>query len=110
MTQTLSIGMEKLKPVLFPLIAEILRADGHEISGIFERNDVKIRELEGLAQGKGWFGDEHPGSCVTEICENGVYYSVDVENGQKTGFVSPWLALQRARGCSTASRTPARLR
>ena len=85
-TQTLSIGMEKLKPVLFPLIAEILRADGHEISGIFERNDVKIRELEGLAQGKGWFGDEHPDSCVTEICENGVYYSVDVENGQKTGF------------------------
>lgn len=85
-TQTLSIGMEKLKPVLFPLIAEILRADGHEISGIFECNDVKIRELEGLAQGKGWFGDEHPDSCVTEICENGVYYSVDVENGQKTGF------------------------
>ena len=85
-TQTLSIGMEKRKPVLFPLIAEILRADGHEISGIFERNDVKIRELEGLAQGKGWFGDEHPDSCVTEICENGVYYSVDVENGQKTGF------------------------
>ncbi len=85
-TQTLSVGMEKLKPMLFPLIAEILRADGHEISGIFERNDVKIRELEGLAQGKGWFGDEHPESCVTEICENGVYYSVDVENGQKTGF------------------------
>lgn len=85
-TQTLSIGMEKLKPVLFPLIIEVLRADGHEISGIFERNDVKIRELEGLEQGKGWFGDEHPESCVTEICENGVYYSVDVENGQKTGF------------------------
>jgi len=85
-TQTLSIGMEKLKPVLFPLIAEILRADGHEISGIFERNDVKIRELEGLEQGKGWFGNAHPDSCVTEICENGVYYSVDVENGQKTGF------------------------
>lgn len=85
-TQTLSVGMEKLKPVLFPLIIEVLRADGHEISGIFERNDVKIRELEGLAQGKGWFGDAHPDSCVTEICENGVYYSVDVENGQKTGF------------------------
>ena len=85
-TQTLSVGMEKLKSMLFPLIAEVLRADGHEISGIFERNDVKIRELEGLAQGKGWFGDEHPESPVTEICENGVYYSVDVENGQKTGF------------------------
>lgn len=84
--QTLSVGMEKLKPMLFPLIIEALRADGHEISGIFERNDVKIRELEGLPQGKGWFGNTHPDSCVTEICENGVYYSVDVENGQKTGF------------------------
>ena len=84
--QTLSVGMEKLKPMLFPLIIEALRADGHEISGIFERNDVKIRELEGLTQGKGWFGNTHPDSCVTEICENGVYYSVDVENGQKTGF------------------------
>ena len=85
-TQTLSVGMEKLKPMLFPLIAEVLRADGQRISGIFERNDVKIRELEGLEQGKGWFGDDRPESCVTEICENGVYYSVDVENGQKTGF------------------------
>lgn len=84
--QTLSVGMEKLKPMLFPLIIDALRADGHEISGIFERNDVKIRELEGLPQGKGWFGNTHPDSCVTEICENGVYYSVDVENGQKTGF------------------------
>lgn len=84
--QTLSVGMEKLKPMLFPLIIEALRADGHDISGIFERNDVKIRELEGLTQGKGWFGNTHPDSCVTEICENGVYYSVDVENGQKTGF------------------------
>ena len=84
--QTLSVGMEKLKPMLFPLIIEALRADGHKISGIFERNDVKIRELEGLTQGKGWFGNTHPDSCVTEICENGVYYSVDVENGQKTGF------------------------
>ena len=84
--QTLSVGMEKLKPMLFPLIIEALRADGHEISGIFERNDVKIRELEGLTQGKGWFGNTHPDRCVTEICENGVYYSVDVENGQKTGF------------------------
>lgn len=88
-TQTLSVGMEKLKPMLFPLIADVLRADGQKISGIFERNDVKIRELEGLEQNKGWFeldGEAHPESCVTEICENGIYYSVDVENGQKTGF------------------------
>ena len=88
-TQTLSVGIEKIKPMLFPLIVEVLRADGQEISGIFERNDVKIRELEGLEQNKGWFelvGEARPESTVTEICENGIYYSVDVENGQKTGF------------------------
>ena len=85
-TQTLSVGMEKLKELLFPIILEVLRADGQEISGIYERNDVAIRALEGLEQNKGWFGPEHPASAVTEICENGIYYTVDVENGQKTGF------------------------
>ncbi|MBE7008222.1 MAG: class I SAM-dependent rRNA methyltransferase [Ruminococcaceae bacterium] len=88
-TQTLSVGMERLKPVLFPLLADVLRADGVEIRGIFERNDVILREREGLAQGKGWFplpGAPAPESPVVEICENGVFYRVDIENGQKTGF------------------------
>ena len=88
-TQTLSVGMERLKDTIFPLLVEILRADGQTISGIFERNDAAIRALEGLEQGKGWYvlpGESAPGSAVTEICENGIYYAVDVENGQKTGF------------------------
>ena len=83
-TQTLSAGMER-----FPLLVEVLREDGQEIRGIFERNDVAIRALEGLEQNKGWYplpGETPPASAVTEICENGVYYAVDVENGQKTGF------------------------
>ena len=86
-TQTLSVGMEKIKPMLFPLLVQVLRQDGQTIDGIFERNDVAIRELEGLEQNKGWFdlGEPFPDT-VTEICENGVYYRVDVENGQKTGF------------------------
>ena len=84
--QTLSVGMERLKPVIFPLLTDMLRADGQTVSGLYERNDAAIRALEGLEQGKGWFGQEHPESAVTEICENGIYYSVDVENGQKTGF------------------------
>ena len=84
--QTLSVGMEKIKPMLFELLLEVLREDGQEISGIYERNDVAIRSLEGMEQYKGWYGEEHPDSTVTEICENGIYYSVDVENGQKTGF------------------------
>ena len=88
-TQTLSVGMERLKDVIFPLLAEVLRESGERIDGIYERNDVSIRALEGLEQGKGWYelpGEEHPQSTVTEICENGIYYAVDFENGQKTGF------------------------
>ena len=86
-TQTLSVGMEKLKPMLFPLLVKVLREDGQEIRGVFERNDVAIRALEGLEQNKGWFplGEPTPGT-VTEIRENGIIYRVDVENGQKTGF------------------------
>ena len=88
-TQTLSVGMEKIKPMLFPLLVQVLREDGQEIRGIYERNDVAIRALEGMEQNKGWFplaGESCPESTLTEICENGIYYSVDVENGQKTGF------------------------
>ena len=88
-TQTLSVGMERLKDVIFPLLVEVLRESGERIDGIYERNDVAIRALEGLEQGKGWYelpGEEHPQSTVTEICENGIYYAVDFENGQKTGF------------------------
>ena len=88
-TQTLSVGMERLKPVVFPLLAEVLRADGQQIDGIYERNDEALRAKEGLEQNKGWFplpGETPPPSTRTEICENGVYYHVDFENGQKTGF------------------------
>ena len=87
--QTLSVGMERVKALVFPLLVELLRRDGQEIRGLYERNDVPIRALEGLEQGKGWFplpGLPTPESSVTEICENGIYYAVDVENGQKTGF------------------------
>ncbi len=84
--QTLSVGMEKIKDMLFPLLLETLRGDGQIIGGIYERNDVAIRALEGLEQYRGWYGAEHPDSTQTEICENGIKYLVDVENGQKTGF------------------------
>ena len=87
--QTLSFGMEHIKGMLFPLLVELLREDGVTIRGLYERNDVPLREREGLTQGKGWFplpGLNTPESPVTEICENGIFYRVDVENGQKTGF------------------------
>lgn len=88
-TQTLSLGIEKRKEMLFPLLCSILEKDGVNISGIFERNDVKIRELEGLTQNKGFFplpGKSEPAKRKTEIIENGIRYEVDFENGQKTGF------------------------
>ena len=83
-TQTLSVGIERRKEELFPLLLEVLAEDGQQIRGVFERNDVPIRTLEGLEQGKGWFCGG--GSTTTEICENGIFYAVDVENSQKTGF------------------------
>ena len=88
-TQTLSYGIEKLKPILFPLIYKVLTEDGQKISGIYERNDVAIRQLEGLEQNKGWFlldGVATPEGTTTTIVENGIEYEVDFENGQKTGF------------------------
>ncbi len=88
-TQTLSVGMEKLKSMLFPLIRDVLAEDGERISGLYERNDVALRRLEGLGENKGWFplpGVPNPPETAATITENGIEYLVDFENGQKTGF------------------------
>ena len=88
-TQTLSLGMERIKGRLFPLLARVLREDGQDIRGIYERNDVAIRVLEGMAQDKGWYplpGETPPAETSVDITENGITYTVDFENGQKTGF------------------------
>ena len=88
-TQTLSLGMERIKNRLFPLLAKVLREDGQEIRGIYERNDVALREREGMAQNKGWYplpGETPPETATVDITENGIVYTVDFENGQKTGF------------------------
>ena len=87
--QVLSVGMENLQDLLLPALVDILRQDGQPIRGVFLRNDVALRDKEGLPQGKGWYilpGETPPESPVVEITENGVKYLVDVENGQKTGF------------------------
>ncbi len=88
-TQVLSIGMDQRKDMLYRLLTELLKEDGVTIKGIFERNEVSIRELEGLPLKKGWYKAEYlpePPSPIIEITENGIRYEVDVENGQKTGF------------------------
>ena len=87
--QILSYGMEKRKELLARLLVETLAADGQVIEGVFLRNDVALREKEGLSECKGWLevpGLVHPEKAETIITENGVRYHVDVENGQKTGF------------------------
>ena len=87
--QTLCLGTELRKDWIFQALAQALEEDGEAVRGIFERNDVKIRELEGMAQNKGWYalpGKGLPESTETQITENGVRYKVDFENGQKTGF------------------------
>ena len=88
-TQTLSLGMERIKDRLFPLLVKVLREDGQDIRGIYERNDVALREREGMAQNKGWYplpGETPPEKTTVDITENGIVYTVDFENGQKTGF------------------------
>ena len=106
--QVLSVGMETLKPMLFPMLVQLLRADGQDVRGVYERNDVALREREGLAQYKGWFdipGLPRPESALAEITENGVRYTVDVENGQKTGFFLDQKYNRRAVAAMAAGRT-----
>ena len=87
--QTLCYGMDQVKPVIFKALVDELAAMGVTIRGIYERNDVKVRELDGMEEYKGWYQADflpQPGSILTTIDENGILYDVDVENGQKTGF------------------------
>ena len=88
-TQTLSLGIEQRKELIFPALARILEEDGCPVRGIYERNDVSIREREGMTQNKGFYplpDRPVPDSTRTIITENGIHYHVDFENGQKTGF------------------------
>lgn len=88
-SEVLSFGMEIRKDMIYRLLKEEMEKAGAVVSGIYERNESSIRELEGLEKGKGWYQGEgfgKPDSGITEITENGIRYLVDVENGQKTGF------------------------
>ena len=84
--QILSLGIEQRRDIILNALLDILRNDGVKIRGVYLRNDVNIRTLEGMSEEKGWYFREGETSPVTEIAENGIRYRVDVENGQKTGF------------------------
>ncbi len=81
-TQITCYGLEKNKDILYNALLEVLK-DEH-IHAIYERNDVKSREKEGLTLYKGFYYGNT--STIQVIQENGLKLNVDIENGQKTGY------------------------
>lgn len=77
--QTLALGIDVYKDMIVSLLDELFMPDG-----IYERNDVPVRELEGLDQRKGYLKGEFP--TTIRVLENGIPFWADIENGQKTGF------------------------
>lgn len=77
--QTLALGIDKFKSVIVDTIKEY-----YHPRCIYERNDVGLREKEGLEQKTGVLYGEEPG--ITEIEENDIKLLVDVVGGQKTGY------------------------
>lgn len=77
--QTLALGIDQYKELIADILEEII----HPL-GIYERNDVPIRELEGLEQKKGYLRGEFP--TTVQVEENGIKLLVDMMNGQKTGY------------------------
>lgn len=76
--QTLALGMERWKLPIVEGLRELVAP-----RGIYERNDVAVREKEGLQQYKGFIGDAFDTQLV--IQENDLEFSIDVATGQKTG-------------------------
>jgi len=77
--QTLALGIDVWKPAIVKALQKIFLP-----KGIYERNDVPVRELEGLPQQKGFLSDPFDTKII--INENGLKFYVDLEHGQKTGY------------------------
>lgn len=77
--QTLALGIDVWKPAIVKAIEKIFTP-----KGIYERNDIPVRELEGMEQQKGFLSAAFDTNII--INENGVKFNVDIANGQKTGF------------------------
>ncbi|MCR4630326.1 MAG: class I SAM-dependent rRNA methyltransferase [Treponema sp.] len=77
--QFLSLSCEVFREEILSALKKYCKPDG-----IFERSDAAVRDKEGLAQVAGWIGKEFDG--VITILENGIKLSVDIVNGQKTGY------------------------
>lgn len=77
--QSLALGIDKWKNEIVAALENIFSP-----KGIYERNDVAVRELEGMEQIKGFLSK--PFDTKIPIVENGLKFMVDVEKGQKTGY------------------------
>lgn len=77
--QSLALGMERWKDVVVDALCDELHPEG-----VWERSDVKVRELEGMQMTQGLLRGEVPDR--VEILENGIRFNVDVKEGQKTGY------------------------
>ena len=77
--QTLAFGIDVWKPAIVAALNQQFNP-----KGIFERNDVPVRELEGLPLQKGFLSN--PFDTKILIRENGLKFQVDIESGQKTGY------------------------
>jgi len=79
--QTLTRGMDKLKSFWVELLVEIFNP-----RLIVERNDARVRQLEGLKMINSVLYSREPGTPTTlTITENGLKFQVDLIEGQKTG-------------------------
>ena len=81
-----TVGMELLRPTLYPLLLDVLRADGQDVRAVYERNDAPTREKEGLPLYKGWWAGAEALDTRIVVHENALAFSLDLENSQKTGF------------------------
>jgi 23S rRNA (cytosine1962-C5)-methyltransferase len=77
--QTLALGIDVWKPAIVNALNKIFNP-----KGIYERNDVPVREVEGMTQQKGFLSGSFDTNII--INENGLKFNVDIENGQKTGY------------------------
>ena len=77
--QCMSLGMERFKQDVIDAIVEEIHPDG-----IWERDDIPVRKLEGMEMKTGLLYGNVPDR--VEMTENGIRFLVDVKEGQKTGF------------------------
>lgn len=82
--ESLALGIDRYKHLIIDELKSLLAAGGMPIRGVYERSDAPVRLKEGLPLEKGFIGD--PFDTNVLITENGVRFSVDVADGQKTGY------------------------